>query len=111
MILSIISCAYARCRVRMHAVMQTPRYHVYKALRRTFNAQPYNSTIYTKKSPRHHLGDDSICIICYHRGIQIDGSRKHDTVTFLGLAPRNNASISFMRSSVSFRSVFSLSIS
>lgn len=30
-----------------------------EGLRRTFNAPPYNSTIYTKKSPRHHLGDDA----------------------------------------------------
>ena len=33
-------------------------YRVRKALRRTFHIQSYNYTIYTKKSPRRHLGDD-----------------------------------------------------
>ena len=30
-----------------------------EAPRRTFNIQSYNYMIYTKKSPRRHLGDDS----------------------------------------------------
>ena len=36
----------------------------------------------------------SIKMLSYHLGIQIEGSRKDDTVIFLGDAPLNIASIS-----------------